>query len=187
MVNDLVAQSERAQKIVRNLLDFARESEIESEAHRCSGSGRGHPPACDQPDQAGEGQGEGRPGSQPASRLRRPPAAGAGVPQHRAERAGRHARGRDAEHCLQHHEGSGLVSVGVRRYGHRDPRTEHLRRLRSVLHHQARCQGNRSRALRLLGDHSGNTAETSGEERSRERHHLHGTAPGREGARRNRR
>ena len=33
MVNDLVAQSERAQKIVRNLLDFARESEIESEAH----------------------------------------------------------------------------------------------------------------------------------------------------------
>jgi two-component system NtrC family sensor kinase len=33
MVNDLVAQSERAQKIVRNLLDFARESEIESDAH----------------------------------------------------------------------------------------------------------------------------------------------------------
>jgi signal transduction histidine kinase len=33
MINDLVAQSERAQKIVRNLLDFARESEIESEAH----------------------------------------------------------------------------------------------------------------------------------------------------------
>jgi signal transduction histidine kinase len=33
MVNDLVGQSERAQKIVRNLLDFARESEIESEAH----------------------------------------------------------------------------------------------------------------------------------------------------------
>jgi signal transduction histidine kinase len=34
MVNDLVAQSERAQKIVRNLLDFARESEIESEMHQ---------------------------------------------------------------------------------------------------------------------------------------------------------
>ncbi len=33
MINDLVAQSERAQKIVRNLLDFARESELESEAH----------------------------------------------------------------------------------------------------------------------------------------------------------
>jgi signal transduction histidine kinase len=33
MVNDLVSQSERAQKIVRNLLDFARESEIESDAH----------------------------------------------------------------------------------------------------------------------------------------------------------
>jgi signal transduction histidine kinase len=33
MVDDLVAQSERAQKIVRNLLDFARETEIESEAH----------------------------------------------------------------------------------------------------------------------------------------------------------
>jgi signal transduction histidine kinase len=33
MVNDLVSQSERAQKIVRNLLDFARESEIESEPH----------------------------------------------------------------------------------------------------------------------------------------------------------
>jgi two-component system NtrC family sensor kinase len=33
LVNDLVAQSERAQKIVRNLMDFARESEIESEAH----------------------------------------------------------------------------------------------------------------------------------------------------------
>jgi signal transduction histidine kinase len=33
MANDLVSQSERAQKIVRNLLDFARESELESEAH----------------------------------------------------------------------------------------------------------------------------------------------------------
>jgi signal transduction histidine kinase len=33
MVNDLVSQSERAQKIVRNLLDFARESDIESDAH----------------------------------------------------------------------------------------------------------------------------------------------------------
>lgn len=33
MANDLVIQSERAQKIVRNLLDFARETEIESEAH----------------------------------------------------------------------------------------------------------------------------------------------------------
>ena len=32
MVKDLVSQSERAQKIVRNLLDFARESEIESDA-----------------------------------------------------------------------------------------------------------------------------------------------------------
>ncbi len=31
MVNDLVAQAERAQKIVRNLLDFARESEIRTE------------------------------------------------------------------------------------------------------------------------------------------------------------
>jgi signal transduction histidine kinase len=31
MVNDLVAQAERAQKIVRNLLDFARESEIKTE------------------------------------------------------------------------------------------------------------------------------------------------------------
>jgi signal transduction histidine kinase len=37
MVNDLVSQSERAQKIVRNLLDFARESEIESEAHEVEG------------------------------------------------------------------------------------------------------------------------------------------------------
>jgi signal transduction histidine kinase len=34
MINDLVGQSERAQRIVRNLLDFARESEIESEQHR---------------------------------------------------------------------------------------------------------------------------------------------------------
>jgi two-component system NtrC family sensor kinase len=34
MVDDLVSQSERAQRIVRNLLDFARESEIEAEAHR---------------------------------------------------------------------------------------------------------------------------------------------------------
>jgi signal transduction histidine kinase len=33
MVNDLVKESERAQKIVRNLLDFARESGIESEQH----------------------------------------------------------------------------------------------------------------------------------------------------------
>jgi len=32
MVNDLVGESERAQKIVRNLLDFARESSIESHA-----------------------------------------------------------------------------------------------------------------------------------------------------------
>jgi two-component system NtrC family sensor kinase len=32
MVNDLVGESERAQKIVRNLLDFARESNIESDA-----------------------------------------------------------------------------------------------------------------------------------------------------------
>jgi signal transduction histidine kinase len=37
MVNDLVSQSERAQKIVRNLLDFARESEIESDAHEVQG------------------------------------------------------------------------------------------------------------------------------------------------------
>ncbi len=32
MLNDLMSQAERAQKIVRNLLDFARESEIESES-----------------------------------------------------------------------------------------------------------------------------------------------------------
>jgi len=32
MINDLTAESERAQKIVRNLLDFARESEIETES-----------------------------------------------------------------------------------------------------------------------------------------------------------
>ena len=32
LVNDLVGESERAQKIVRNLLDFARESEVESES-----------------------------------------------------------------------------------------------------------------------------------------------------------
>ena len=32
MVNDLMGQSERAQKIIGNLLDFARESEIESES-----------------------------------------------------------------------------------------------------------------------------------------------------------
>ncbi len=34
MVGDLVSQSERAQRIVRNLLDFARETKIESEAIR---------------------------------------------------------------------------------------------------------------------------------------------------------
>jgi two-component system NtrC family sensor kinase len=34
LVNDLVGESERAQKIVRNLLDFARESEVELESHR---------------------------------------------------------------------------------------------------------------------------------------------------------
>jgi signal transduction histidine kinase len=33
LINDLVAESERAQKIVRNLLDFARESEVELESH----------------------------------------------------------------------------------------------------------------------------------------------------------
>jgi signal transduction histidine kinase len=33
MVGDLVSQSERAQRIVRNLLDFARESEMEAHAH----------------------------------------------------------------------------------------------------------------------------------------------------------
>jgi two-component system NtrC family sensor kinase len=34
LVNDLVGESERAQKIVRNLLDFARESEVELESHQ---------------------------------------------------------------------------------------------------------------------------------------------------------
>jgi signal transduction histidine kinase len=34
MVTDLVGESERAQKIVRNLLDFARESSVESESIR---------------------------------------------------------------------------------------------------------------------------------------------------------
>lgn len=34
LVNDLVTQSERAQKIVRNLLDFAREGEVHLEPHR---------------------------------------------------------------------------------------------------------------------------------------------------------
>ena len=33
LADDLVSQSERAQRIVRNLLDFARESEIEADAH----------------------------------------------------------------------------------------------------------------------------------------------------------
>jgi signal transduction histidine kinase len=33
LISDLVGQSERAQKIVRNLLDFARESEVELESH----------------------------------------------------------------------------------------------------------------------------------------------------------
>jgi signal transduction histidine kinase len=32
MINDLIAESERSRRIVRNLLDFARESDIESEA-----------------------------------------------------------------------------------------------------------------------------------------------------------
>jgi len=36
-VNDLVGESERAQKIVRNLLDFARESEVELESHSVQG------------------------------------------------------------------------------------------------------------------------------------------------------
>jgi two-component system NtrC family sensor kinase len=34
LVNDLVGESERAQKIVRNLLEFARESEVELESHK---------------------------------------------------------------------------------------------------------------------------------------------------------
>ena len=37
MVEDLVNQSERAQRIVRNLLDFAREGEIEADAHDVQG------------------------------------------------------------------------------------------------------------------------------------------------------
>ncbi len=37
LVNDLVVESERAQKIVRNLLDFARESEAELESHSVQG------------------------------------------------------------------------------------------------------------------------------------------------------
>ena len=37
LVNDLVGESERAQKIVRNLLDFARESEIELASHSVQG------------------------------------------------------------------------------------------------------------------------------------------------------
>jgi len=34
LVDDLVGQSERARKIIRNLLEFARESEVELESHR---------------------------------------------------------------------------------------------------------------------------------------------------------
>jgi signal transduction histidine kinase len=37
LVGDLVGESERAQKIVRNLLDFARESEAELESHSVEG------------------------------------------------------------------------------------------------------------------------------------------------------
>ena len=37
MINDMIVESERAQKIVRNLLDFARESELESEALEIEG------------------------------------------------------------------------------------------------------------------------------------------------------
>lgn len=37
LVNDLVSQSERAQSIVRNLLEFARESEAEVESHNVQG------------------------------------------------------------------------------------------------------------------------------------------------------
>lgn len=37
LVNDLVGESERAQKIVRNLLDFARESEMELASHSVQG------------------------------------------------------------------------------------------------------------------------------------------------------
>lgn len=37
MIGDLVSQSERAQRIVRNLLDFARESDIISEPHDAQG------------------------------------------------------------------------------------------------------------------------------------------------------
>jgi two-component system, NtrC family, sensor kinase len=37
LVNDLVTESERAQKIVRDLLDFARESEAELESHSIQG------------------------------------------------------------------------------------------------------------------------------------------------------
>jgi two-component system NtrC family sensor kinase len=37
LVGDLVGESERAQKIVRNLLDFARESEAELESHSVAG------------------------------------------------------------------------------------------------------------------------------------------------------
>ena len=33
MANDMVNESERAQKIIRNLLDFARESDLESEQY----------------------------------------------------------------------------------------------------------------------------------------------------------
>jgi len=37
LVGDLVTESERAQRIVRNLLDFARESEVELESHSIQG------------------------------------------------------------------------------------------------------------------------------------------------------
>jgi len=37
MISDLVSQSERAQRIIRNLLDFARESDIVSEPHDVQG------------------------------------------------------------------------------------------------------------------------------------------------------
>ena len=71
MVNDLVEQAGRAQKIVRNLLDFARESEIKTERLDLAEVLRGRDEPRRQPDQAVRRQDRHRRAPEPAGDPRR--------------------------------------------------------------------------------------------------------------------
>ena len=164
MVNDLVAQSERAQKIVRNLLDFARESEIESEAHEVQDLIEDTLRLATNQIKLAKVKVKG----DLAPNL--PPVYG---DRQQLEQVFLNIvlnaldampEGGTLSISCNSTSGSGARLRGVHRHGRRDTRTEDLRHLQSILHHQARCQGNRSRTLRLVGNHPATRRRHQGEE-----------------------